>query len=135
MLGANLFSITNTISVMQHSSILGTLVLGRFYLFNWYICLSLAYVGFVYIGTLSILALGILGWNRIRSIVTASKISCLVELFSSIPLKRVSRNTVSPLYYNSPVFQSHKLLMPFLSNKDECNVVKIFEIKGQEYLF
>ena len=41
---------------MQHSSILGTLMLRRFYLFNWYGCSN-----FGYFGTLGILALGILG--------------------------------------------------------------------------
>ena len=46
---------------MQHSSILGSLMLRSFQLFHWYGCLNHGYVFFEYIETLGILALGILG--------------------------------------------------------------------------
>ena len=51
---------------MQHSSVLGTLFLRRFYLCTWYGCLNRGYVSFGcfglgYFGTLGTLVLGILG--------------------------------------------------------------------------
>ena len=62
---------------MQRSSILGTSMLRPFWLFNWYACSNLEYVGFGYIGTLGNLALFTLrfgiGGGTLKTIILVQK--------------------------------------------------------------